>query len=199
MVIPPRELSGRGRTSPPARTGWRSRPSPHPRSEGRIAQFPDGVKRKSRPPVIPQLGERTRRARAEAFSDSRQFPPDKRGWSFSGRTFSGEELRFLSRVCPGLPHRRHHEPPEPRPAPLLLPRLEEPRIRRNCCESHPKALASWPRALVFSLRVVLFTLSSMTARECWQVVLGSQWMLLAQREIRKTHAGDRKKDGRGNE
>ena len=55
--------------------------------------------------------------------------------------------------------------------------------------------AGWiPR---FFLRVVLFTLSSMTLRECWQVVLGSQWMLLAQREIRKRAAEGRKKDGGG--
>jgi hypothetical protein len=37
----------------------------------------------------------------------------------------------------------------------------------------------------YAARIPLFGLSSMTLRECWHVVLGSQWMLLAQREIRR--------------
>jgi hypothetical protein len=47
----------------------------------------------------------------------------------------------------------------------------------------------WPTAerhyVYFSIKVVLFSFSSLTLRECWHVVLGAQWMLLAQREIRK--------------
>lgn len=52
------------------------------------------------------------------------------------------------------------------------------------------AAAGW--AATLALRAVLFTLSSMTLRECWQVVLGSQWMLLAQREIRRKRAAEQK-------
>lgn len=40
-------------------------------------------------------------------------------------------------------------------------------------------------AIYLSIKVILFTLSSLTLRECWHVVLGAQWMLLAQREIKK--------------
>ena len=47
----------------------------------------------------------------------------------------------------------------------------------------------WPTAkrhyVYFSVEVVLFSFSSLTLRECWHVVLGAQWMLLAQRKIRK--------------
>ncbi len=35
------------------------------------------------------------------------------------------------------------------------------------------------------LKMLLFALSSLTLRECWHVVLGTQWMLLTQREIRQ--------------
>lgn len=47
----------------------------------------------------------------------------------------------------------------------------------------------WPTArrhcVYFFVKVLLFSFSSLTLRECWHVVLGAQWMLLAQREIRK--------------
>lgn len=33
--------------------------------------------------------------------------------------------------------------------------------------------------------VVLYSLASLTLRECWQVVLGSQWMLLVQRGMKQ--------------
>ena len=55
-----------------------------------------------------------------------------------------------------------------------------------------------PWALRLIGRVALFGLSSMTVRECWHVVLGSQWMLLAQREIRKKQANKRA-NGEGGE
>jgi hypothetical protein len=48
-----------------------------------------------------------------------------------------------------------------------------------------------------AVRSTLFALSSMTLRECWHVVLGSQWMLLAQREIRKMKAGEQKDEHDG--
>ena len=37
----------------------------------------------------------------------------------------------------------------------------------------------------YIVKVFCFTLISMTLRECWQVVLVVQWLLLAQKEIRK--------------
>ena len=40
----------------------------------------------------------------------------------------------------------------------------------------------------YAMKSFLFSLSSMALRECWHVVLGSQWMLIAQREIRKREA-----------
>jgi len=47
---------------------------------------------------------------------------------------------------------------------------------------------SWPtrhRAPeYFAVKSLLFTLSSLTLRECWQTVMGAQWMLLAQKTIR---------------
>lgn len=46
----------------------------------------------------------------------------------------------------------------------------------------------WPTTrrprLYFLVRWILFTASSITLRECWHVVLGAQWMLLAQRELK---------------
>lgn len=35
------------------------------------------------------------------------------------------------------------------------------------------------------LKAVLFAVSSLTLRECWHVVLGAQWMLLVQQELKK--------------
>lgn len=47
----------------------------------------------------------------------------------------------------------------------------------------------WPTANIpicyFILKFFLFALSSLTLRECWHVVMGAQWMLLAQRHIKK--------------
>lgn len=49
--------------------------------------------------------------------------------------------------------------------------------------------AVWPssRALIayFAIKTFLFLLVSLTLRECWHVVMGAQWLLLVQREIRK--------------
>ena len=46
----------------------------------------------------------------------------------------------------------------------------------------------WPTIkkpiLYFALKTFLFTLSSLTLRECWHVVIGAQWMLLAQKAIK---------------
>ena len=39
--------------------------------------------------------------------------------------------------------------------------------------------------IYFVIKTMLFTLSSLTIRECWHVVMGAQWMLLIQKEIRK--------------
>lgn len=46
----------------------------------------------------------------------------------------------------------------------------------------PKSGRIWPYRIV---KFVLFFVSSLTLRECWQVVLASQWMLLAQRKIKR--------------
>lgn len=51
----------------------------------------------------------------------------------------------------------------------------------------PTAGRPWWYAFV---KVVLFTFSSLTLRECWHVVLGAQWMLQAQRQIRKTRKSE---------
>lgn len=49
---------------------------------------------------------------------------------------------------------------------------------------------TWPtaerRLWHFALEVFLFALSSLTLRECWHVVLGAQWMLLAQHKINQS-------------
>lgn len=46
----------------------------------------------------------------------------------------------------------------------------------------------WPtsnnKILYFTVKGILFALSSMTLRECWHMFMGAQWMLLVQREIR---------------
>ncbi len=46
----------------------------------------------------------------------------------------------------------------------------------------------WPTTKMpvayFTVKVILFALCSLTIRECWHVVMGAQWMLIAQREIR---------------
>jgi len=34
------------------------------------------------------------------------------------------------------------------------------------------------------VKLILYSLLSVSVRECWQVVLGSQWLLISQREIR---------------
>jgi hypothetical protein len=48
---------------------------------------------------------------------------------------------------------------------------------------------TWPTgSRVFSyglVKTTLFALSSLTLRECWHVVLGAQWMLLAQHELKQ--------------
>lgn len=47
--------------------------------------------------------------------------------------------------------------------------------------------AVWPTALhhksYIAIKLLLFTLSSITPRECWHIVLAAQWMLLTRREI----------------
>jgi hypothetical protein len=42
----------------------------------------------------------------------------------------------------------------------------------------------------FVVKIVLFFLSSITLRECWHVVMGAQWMLLAQHEIKKKDSNE---------
>ena len=46
----------------------------------------------------------------------------------------------------------------------------------------------WPttnsKILYFIVKAILFSFSSLTLRECWHVVMGAQWMLLVQREIK---------------
>lgn len=47
----------------------------------------------------------------------------------------------------------------------------------------------WPfrdnRNFYFAIKVILFTLSSLTLRECWHVVMGTHWMLIMQQEIKR--------------
>ena len=47
--------------------------------------------------------------------------------------------------------------------------------------------AVWPTSshakTYFGIKLILFTLSSLTLRECWHIVLAAQWMLLTRREI----------------
>lgn len=40
----------------------------------------------------------------------------------------------------------------------------------------------------FGVKAFLFSAASVTLRECWHVVLGAQWMLLAQREVKRQRA-----------
>ena len=51
----------------------------------------------------------------------------------------------------------------------------------------------WPTQVhnewYFGVKILLFTLSSLTLRECWHVVMGAQWMLLMQRKIRRSRTG----------
>lgn len=37
----------------------------------------------------------------------------------------------------------------------------------------------------FAIKAVLFCFSSLTLRECWHVVLGAQWMLIIQRQLKR--------------
>lgn len=37
----------------------------------------------------------------------------------------------------------------------------------------------------FGIKALLFTMASLTVRECWHVVMGAQWMLIIQKEIKK--------------
>lgn len=52
----------------------------------------------------------------------------------------------------------------------------------------------WPIArcgtAYFLIAMSLYTLSSLTLRECWHVVLGAQWMLMAQHEIKMKRRAD---------
>ena len=47
----------------------------------------------------------------------------------------------------------------------------------------------------FFIKAVLFSFSSLTLRECWHVVLGAQWMLIVQREIRRSTQQETPKQG----
>lgn len=48
----------------------------------------------------------------------------------------------------------------------------------------------WPTrshsAVYFMVKTLLFSMASLTVRECWHVVMGANWMLRIQREIRRT-------------
>jgi len=52
--------------------------------------------------------------------------------------------------------------------------------------------AVWPTSghwkTYFGIKLLLFTLSSLTLRECWHIVLAAQWMLLTRREILKSRS-----------
>lgn len=50
----------------------------------------------------------------------------------------------------------------------------------------------WPTSshtkTYFGIKLLLFTLSSLTLRECWHIVLAAQWMLLTRREISRSRS-----------
>jgi len=46
----------------------------------------------------------------------------------------------------------------------------------------------------FIVKAVLFTLVSLTLRECWHVVMGAQWLLLVQREIKRHNRREEHKE-----
>lgn len=46
----------------------------------------------------------------------------------------------------------------------------------------------WGKTGAFVLKTALFACSSLTLRECWHAVMGAQWMLMAQKEIKAHHA-----------
>jgi len=48
----------------------------------------------------------------------------------------------------------------------------------------------------YCVKAALFGLSSMALRECWHVVLGSQWMLLARHTIKKHKPENSREDGK---
>ncbi|MEW6448743.1 MAG: hypothetical protein AB1426_11795 [Bacillota bacterium] len=54
--------------------------------------------------------------------------------------------------------------------------------------------ARWPTPsnpyCYFVTKVFLFTLSSITLRECWHVVIGTHWMLLIQQEMKRQKERD---------
>lgn len=58
----------------------------------------------------------------------------------------------------------------------------------------------WPTPVhsksYLAVKILLFSLSSITVRECWHVVLAAQWMLLMRREISRTKR-DLKSIGKG--
>jgi len=37
----------------------------------------------------------------------------------------------------------------------------------------------------FVIKTFLFSMASLTLRECWHVVMGAQWMLIAQKQIKE--------------
>jgi len=57
----------------------------------------------------------------------------------------------------------------------------------------------WPTQVhnkcYFGVKILLFTLSSLTLRECWHVVMGAQWMLLVQRKIKCSKTVKNNKNG----
>lgn len=57
---------------------------------------------------------------------------------------------------------------------------------------------TWPTPMCASwyltVKVLLFALSSLTLRECWHVVVGAQWMLLVQREIKRARSRRKQDD-----
>jgi len=56
--------------------------------------------------------------------------------------------------------------------------------------------STWPTATrqtwYVAVKILLFTLSSLTLRECWHVVLGAQWMLLMQHKIKQSKKAEKK-------
>lgn len=59
--------------------------------------------------------------------------------------------------------------------------------------------SQWPtpahKKLYFAAKVFAFTLSSLTLRECWHIVLGAQWLLLSKKRIRDSRKTNNKGKG----
>jgi hypothetical protein len=50
----------------------------------------------------------------------------------------------------------------------------------------------------FIIKALLFSMASLTLRECWHVVIGAQWLLIAQKRIKEEDKTEQKKSSNDN-